>query len=215
MINNEIKVYPLGEFCPIDSKWQKEKCKILNLTFISGILFENQSSIKNIDIRCLAPCKEKRIAPDGNCLFSSLSYILTGNDRSHKEIRVLLLEHMKGLYRDICTRYCNSHYDLLPENRCHSVDDYISKSRMDSNGSWGTDMEIFLAAQILKMDIFVFRDNFQSRNKFSGYGFVDKHNAHDLTEERIYMRLCWDHYQPIVKVDRVENCKIYKDSLNI
>ena len=76
VINNEIKVYPLGEVCPIDSKWQKEKCKILNLTFISGILFENQSSIKNLDIRCLAPWKEKRIAPDGNCLFSSLSYIL-------------------------------------------------------------------------------------------------------------------------------------------
>ena len=116
-------------------------------------------------------------------MFSSLSYILTGNDRSNKEIRVLLLEHMKGLYRDICTRCCNSHYDLLPENRCHSVDDDISKSRMDSNGSWGTDMEIFLAAQILKTDIFVYRDNFKSWNKFSGYGFVDKHNAHDLTEK--------------------------------
>ena len=48
VINNEIKVYPLGEFCPIDSKWQKEKCKILNLTFISGILFENQSSIRTL-----------------------------------------------------------------------------------------------------------------------------------------------------------------------
>ena len=57
--NKEIKVYPLGEYCPIDSKWQKEKCKILNLTFLSGVHFENQSSMKNLDIRCLAPVKRK------------------------------------------------------------------------------------------------------------------------------------------------------------
>ena len=60
---------------------------------------------------------------------------------------------------------------------------------MDYIGSWGTEMEIFLSAQILKTDIFVYRDNFQSWNKFSGYGFVDKHNAHYLTEKE-YTRGC-------------------------
>lgn len=55
---------------------------------------------------------------------------------------------------------------------------------MDHIGSWGIDIEIFLAAQILKTDIFVYQDNFQSWNKFSGYGFVNKHNGHDQTEKK-------------------------------
>lgn len=107
---------------------------------------------------------------------------------------------MKGLYRDVCTNYCSSHYDLLPEDRCYSIDEYISKSKMDSIGSWGTDLELFLISQILNTDIFVYRDSYQCWMKFSGYGFIEKQNNHQLTGKRIYLRLHLDHYQPVAKV---------------
>ena len=206
-----ITFYPQGEFIPVDSKWQKDKCKMLKLTFIIGIVSEDQSTEKKLDIRRLAPSKEKRISPDGNCLFSSLSYVITGTDCFHKEIRENLLENMKGQYKDICTNYCCSHYELLPEYRCHSVDDYITKSKMHLLGSWGTDMEIFLAVQILTTDIFVYRDSLQCWNKFSGYGFNNKKDVHRLTSKRIYLRLHHDHFQPVLKVDKVENCRIFED----
>ena len=90
---------------------------------------------------------------------------------------------MKGLYSDICTSYCCSHRELLQEFQCHSVDEYITKRKIDTLGKWGTDMEIFLAAQILTTDIFVYRDSLQSWWKFSGYGFNDKENVHGLTSE--------------------------------
>ena len=54
-----------------------------------------------MEIRKLVPSKEKRIAPDGNRLFSSLSYILTGTNHNHKEIRELLVSNMRGKYQDI------------------------------------------------------------------------------------------------------------------
>ena len=41
------------KICPIDTKWQKEKCKLLKLTFVGGVIYENQSSMK--DFRQLAP----------------------------------------------------------------------------------------------------------------------------------------------------------------
>ena len=41
----------------------------------------------------------------------------------------------------------------LPEHQCNSIEDYIEGSLMARVGSWGTDLELFLAAQILKTDI--------------------------------------------------------------
>ena len=32
-----ISYYPQGVFCPIDTKWQKEKCKLFKLTFVGGM----------------------------------------------------------------------------------------------------------------------------------------------------------------------------------
>ena len=111
MNNITITVHPHGDFTPIYTKWQKSKCRIVKLTFtISGIIFENQSKVKNIDLHQLVPSKERGISPDGNCLFSSLSYVITGTDRFHREIRELLLENMRGAYREKRTNYCTFHY---------------------------------------------------------------------------------------------------------
>ena len=168
IMNNTITIYPHGEFSPIVTKWQKEKCKKLQLTFIIGIQFGNESFVKNTDLHQLVPTKERRISPDGNCLFSSLSFVITGADRFHREIRELLLENMRSTDREKCTNYCSSHYELLQEHRCRSIDDYIINSRMESIGSWGTDLEIFLAAQILKTDIFIYRDCFHNWSRSQG-----------------------------------------------
>ena len=65
---------------------------------------------------------------------------------------------------------------------------------MESSGSWGTDLELFLAAQILQTDIFVYRDCQQSWNKFSGHGFINRQEIHKLTVKIIYSRLYLDHF---------------------
>ena len=71
---------------------------------------------------------------------------------------------------------------------------------MDHTGSWGTDLELFLVAKLLKTDIFVYRDLESLWMKFSGHRFVNRHDSHPLTELRLYLRLFMDHYQPVLKV---------------
>ena len=73
-----------GKFSPIDQIWQREKCKYFKLSYISEVLYENESTDKGLQIRELITNKEKRISPDGNCLFRSLSYVITGSDHNHK-----------------------------------------------------------------------------------------------------------------------------------
>ena len=68
-------------------------------TFVVGVIYENEAGDKTIEIRKLAPSKGKRISPDGNCLFSSLSYVITGTDYYHTEIRELLIQNMTNKYR--------------------------------------------------------------------------------------------------------------------
>ena len=54
--------------------------------------------IIDYEIRKLALSKEKRISPDGNCLSSSISYVITGTDYYHTE----------NQYRKVCTDYCSA-----------------------------------------------------------------------------------------------------------
>ena len=84
------------------------------------------------------------------------------------------------------------------------------KSMVDRNGSWGTDLELFLVAILLKTDILVYRDSMGSWNNFSGYGFVNRHDENQLTNKRIYLRLHMDHYQPVLKVNTKKDGKLKK-----
>lgn len=149
--------YP-GNFKPVTQSWQKEKRKFLQMTYTKGVLYENEAIEKSLEIRQLIPSRENRISPDGNGLFRSLSYVIAGTDSYHQQIRGLLIQKMKGEYRETCSKYCNARNDLLPEARCNTIEEYLKISLMDRLGSWGTDLEIFLAAQILGTDIFVYKD---------------------------------------------------------
>ena len=48
--------------------------------------------------------KTKRIIGDGNCMFSSLSYVVTGCPRQHKEIRKIIVEYMPSIYHILISR---------------------------------------------------------------------------------------------------------------
>ena len=58
----------LSLFEPFTASWQKMKCKEFNLTYATGVLYENEARGKNLEIRHLIPSREKRISPDSNCL---------------------------------------------------------------------------------------------------------------------------------------------------
>ena len=77
--------------------------------------------------------KVKTIGGDGNCLFRRLSVAITGWETSHLAFRQLICEHISevGMYNKI------------------DLQNYLSRSKMRSLRTYGTDIEIMAAAQIL------------------------------------------------------------------
>ena len=122
---------------------------------------------------------------------------------------------MRGKYRDICSKYYNSHSTLIATKNCFSIEEYIQSSKIDRTGSWGTDLELFLAAQLLKTDIFLYKDLGRSWNKYSAYGFSDKKDVHPLTEKRIYLRLYLSHFQPVTKVNSEDKVNLHEKGVEL
>ena len=74
--------------------------------------------------------------------------------------------NISGEHRENCTNYRYAHNDIPLDGGCYSIGQYIQKSKIDRVGTWGTDLELFIFAKLLKTDIFVYRDSLSSWLKF-------------------------------------------------
>ena len=129
------------------------------MPFLSYVTY---STAANVDKISYAPCpilttesykslemslgKHRRIdhiSPDGNCLFRSLSKELLGHEKFHHLIRQILIQFIKE--NDSKFRaYVNGE---SVANHCKQIENL---------GEWGTQAEIFAAATLLKIQIFIF-----------------------------------------------------------
>ncbi len=112
----------------------------------SSVSWEKQSetggtnvALKRPDLRTV-----KRIEPDGNCLFRSFVYIITGLEDQHMAVRAVILNHMVDM----------AHFLLGPHiTRYSRVQDYIRATAMDRAKTWGTDIEMLTLAHVLKTPV--------------------------------------------------------------
>ena len=82
---------------------------------------------------------------DGNCYFRSISYILSGVEKFHLEVRKAVCDFIKVFDGD-----------LKPFLRRGEGEAYIKESNMTKSGTWATETEIFATAKIMKRNVFTF-----------------------------------------------------------
>ena len=125
---------------PVTVDWQRNACAILGLKFVryNGATPGGPT----VSLGSASRDKTKRIIGDGNCMLSSLSYIVTGCPRQHKEIRKIIVEYMPSIYHILISQ---AFVDYT------SVQQYIQETRMDRLGAWGTDTEMFTFSHILDL----------------------------------------------------------------
>ena len=126
-------------FDPIDQQWQIDKCLALNLGLVKKHNFSCGVRLPNFHI--------KPIQADGNCFYRCISWILTGCEEQHVQIRSLIIKHMKSI--DIMLQ----EKKILPYP--HNVESYLKNVRQSMIvGRWASSVEIYVAANLLNTDIY-------------------------------------------------------------
>ena len=87
--------------------------------------------------------------------FASLSYWLTGNIDSFNLVRLKVVENMLGRLKEGCKKFIINKFPMSVINY-RNVADYVVKSNMKRNSTWGADVEFFAIALLLQTDIWVF-----------------------------------------------------------
>ncbi|XP_026114512.1 uncharacterized protein LOC113092934 isoform X2 [Carassius auratus] len=130
-----------------------------------------------------APCQTKTIKPDGNCFFRSLAHVICGSEEKHLKVRRAVVKHLK-MNTPLFERYVRSEYS--------SAEDYLTRSRMFYSGSWVTEIDIFVAADLFKTTIMTFND---------GRWNAHKPNGEVSTQNAIYLKHCnRNHYEVVTCV---------------
>ena len=156
------------------------------------------------DLKEYVPSKCLRIPGDGNCLFASLSYWLTGNNDNFNLVRLKVVENMVGKLKEACNKFIVNKFPKSEINYCN-VADYVVKSNMKRNSTWGTDVELFATALLLHTDIWVFSSDMGNKWMiFSGRGaklLETLESPPGNNAGSIYINHNGVHYEPILRVD--------------
>ena len=111
LVETGIMQYVLPSFRPPQVEWQISTCKKWNLQYCNIVnytiadLLDKDQSLYNFD-----PCQTESIPGDGNCYFSTISYLITGTRIYHKELRAILVENMLGKLSANCNIFLRTKY---------------------------------------------------------------------------------------------------------
>ena len=94
------------------------------------------------------PLATARIAAGGNCFFQSVSLAVTGSQEFHEELRLLITTYMIHKSTDLMLSSLGS-----PDG---SMESYMKRSRMQTLGTWATELEVIAAASLLNTTIYIY-----------------------------------------------------------
>ena len=175
------------KYHPIDELWQRDTCETLSLEFVTSSKVDPGSA----DMPLTKPSRTRAIVGDGNCMFRSFSYVITGSETHHMAVRMAIVEHMKTISDSLLNKHLRGYT---------SIDQYIRATDMDKPGKWGTLTEILTLADLLKTCIYTYDT---VRRKWSRHSphFVDRTVTDDVTRKGMYLRHPVCHYDVVLSTE--------------
>ena len=112
--------------------------------------------INKLDSRDIFPCIRDKIVGDGNCLFRAISKAVTGTEANHPAIRAAICEFMSlDNNTESLRTLVRSRYQSDDSDPKIAVSKYIEANKMRKNETWGTEVEIIVAATMFQITIFI------------------------------------------------------------
>lgn len=132
------------------------------------------------------PKKRYTTKSDGSCYFRSISYTITGSEKSHTTIRDRVVEHMNKNLNAKLAAYLDK-----------NVDEYLSTSKMSQDGVWATDAEIMATASLIGSDIVVYAKAGQTMQWLR---YPASFSLQKQTDHAIYLENQCEHFNVVISV---------------
>ena len=173
----ELSQIPVDRPLPPD-EWKRRSIEVLHGHSQVRIIdrLSNPNSERGLRCREIAPHTRLCVGADGNCLFRAFSRHLTGTEVNHEAIRQALVAYLclhpdyirmerpavdREVPRDYVQRY------VFWRQR---VDSFLEERANDERyGRWGTDLDIYLLADMLNVNVLIFT-TFHGQRKWVQYG---------------------------------------------
>ena len=179
--------HPNFRYYQVDEQWQRHWCSMLRLECTK--IYDRSSGSSDTPLTAPTARCVQHILGDGNCLFRSLSFVLTGSQQSHMNVCLLICEHMQKIGRLMLSH-------ISP---CTSVQEYISDSRMNVSTVWGLNRDIFTFANMCQVNVYVYDMQHRSCSVCSPNLASDVMNV-DCSIKSVYLRHPRDHYDVVVTI---------------
>ena len=120
---------------------------MLNISRKLNVVVGRKFIVHDVGARCgVNPCTID-VAGDGNCLFRALSFCVSGKEQYYDRLRAQICRFMKNNEKKM--------EPFIPTKYIDSAD-YVYHSKMEDDGVWGTDIEIWAAAMLFEQGIYVY-----------------------------------------------------------
>ena len=182
------QVWPF-KFYSVDEQWQHNACTTLGVQFVLSNRLRPGGP--NVDLR--PPNHIKRIRGDGNCLFRSFSYIITGSEEQHMAVRIAILNHMIDIAHFLLGHHIPPQYS--------SVQDYIQDKGMDQPHIWGTEIEMFTLAHLLQTCVFIYNTDDLNWCRYSPH-CVDRTLNDDIQQMSMYINHPPNHFEIVCSIQQ-------------
>ena len=176
------------KYHPVDNQWQRMTCENMGLIYIQS----NDITPGGLHVSLTVPASIRSIRGDGNCIFRSLSYIITGSEEQHESVRLAIVRHMRAF-----GHLLHLHHD----NR--SIDEYIHISKMDESSTWATQVEMFALTHLLGICLYVYSEHFGRWNKYDPCILDSMITDGNLCNMGIYVNHPTNHFEVVTSISLV------------
>ena len=115
--------------------------------------------------------------------------MVTGSQDQHRAIRLKVVEHM----RDIGPLMMKHVNNCSSYSKCRSIDEYIDRSKMDQDGTWGSDIELLCFAHLCKTCVLSYSKVMGNWDRYGPHN-VDRTITVHVCDKSIYLFHPAGHY---------------------
>ena len=161
------------------------------------------------------PTGFKNIRGDGNCMFRAFSFIITGSEDQHMQVRHAIIQHMRVIGSALWESQISSLLRNLrrigevsgensqsgTEFTTGGIDRYIAATGMDRDKTWDSEVEIMVLSHLLNAAVYTYDTN----NRWSKYIPANVYGRFNVSSHvdslmTMYVRHNVNHYDVVTSV---------------